>query len=248
MVPHLATICEIKEKKGTIKASFDFNGKMLFLYFRFTIAKYYWFMLGRNHLYSIYHKKNVFARSKSSFIFASTTAGSLCKECNLVSSAYLVNLLSLIAYTRLFIKLLNNRGPKIQWIDKSLKRTSHILWATTLSPVYTQGNFPWTGNFSLSCELPCATNGFKTKEIFLSEENFPVCKRALIHIVRYALYSKEFSFKILKIAVIKNRAVSEGNYTHLNPVRLWNAVYKTKRRMVWYLTETWRVSTFGKSQ
>ena len=48
-----------------------------------------------------------------------------------------------------------------------------------LSPVYTQENFPWTDNFSLSCELPCATNGFKTKEIFLSKENFPVCKRAL---------------------------------------------------------------------
>ena len=48
-----------------------------------------------------------------------------------------------------------------------------------LNPVYTQENFPWTDNFSLSCELPCATNGFKTKEIFLSEENFPVCKRAL---------------------------------------------------------------------
>ena len=44
---------------------------------------------------------------------------------------------------------------------------------------YTQENFPWTDNFSLSCELQCATNGFKTKEIFLSEENFPVCKRAL---------------------------------------------------------------------
>ena len=48
------------------------------------------------------------------------------------------------------------------------------------SLVYTQEDFPWTGNFSLSCELPCATNGLKTKEIFLSEENFPVCKRALI--------------------------------------------------------------------
>ena len=48
-----------------------------------------------------------------------------------------------------------------------------------LSLVYTQESFPWTDNFSLSCELPCATNGFKTKEIFLSEENFPACKRAL---------------------------------------------------------------------
>ena len=47
-----------------------------------------------------------------------------------------------------------------------------------LSCVYTQEYFPWTDNFSLSCELPCATNGFKTKEIFLSKENFPVCKRA----------------------------------------------------------------------
>ena len=49
------------------------------------------------------------------------------------------------------------------------------------SLAYTQGNFPWT-DFSLSCELPCATNGFKTKEIFLSEENFPVYKRAFRHI------------------------------------------------------------------
>ena len=49
-----------------------------------------------------------------------------------------------------------------------------------LSPVYTQENFPWKDNFSLSCELPCATNGFKKKK-FLSEENFPVRKRALIH-------------------------------------------------------------------
>ena len=54
-----------------------------------------------------------------------------------------------------------------------------------LSLVYTQENFPWTDNFSLSCELPCATNGFKTKEIFLSEENFPVCKRALTLTVYY---------------------------------------------------------------
>ena len=51
-----------------------------------------------------------------------------------------------------------------------------------LSPVYTRENFPWTGNFSLSGELPCATNGFKTKEIFLSKENFPVCKRALCRV------------------------------------------------------------------
>ena len=48
-----------------------------------------------------------------------------------------------------------------------------------LSLVYTQEYFPWTDSFSLFCGLPCATNGFKTKEIFLSEENFPVCKRAL---------------------------------------------------------------------
>ena len=41
-----------------------------------------------------------------------------------------------------------------------------------LNPVYAQENFPWTG-------IPCATNGLKTKEIFLSKENFPVCKRVL---------------------------------------------------------------------
>ena len=51
-------------------------------------------------------------------------------------------------------------------------------------PVHTQENFPWTGSFSLSCELPCTTNGFKTKEIFLSEENFPECKRVLTHPLR----------------------------------------------------------------
>ena len=37
------------------------------------------------------------------------------------------------------------------------------------------------GKFSLSCELSCTTNGFKTKEIYLSVENFPDCKRALTH-------------------------------------------------------------------
>ena len=54
-----------------------------------------------------------------------------------------------------------------------------------LSLVYTQKNFPWTDNFSLSCKLSCKTNGFKTKEIFLSEENFPVCKRALKYSIHY---------------------------------------------------------------
>ena len=48
-----------------------------------------------------------------------------------------------------------------------------------LRPVSTQENIPQTDNFSLSCELPCTTNEFKTKEIFLSEDNFPEWKRAL---------------------------------------------------------------------
>ena len=48
-----------------------------------------------------------------------------------------------------------------------------------LRPISTQENFPWTDNFSLSCELPCTTNRFKTKEIFLSKEHFPEWKRAL---------------------------------------------------------------------
>ena len=37
-----------------------------------------------------------------------------------------------------------------------------------LSLVYTQENFPWTDYSSLFFQLSCATNGFKTKEIFLS--------------------------------------------------------------------------------
>ena len=49
---------------------------------------------------------------------------------------------------------------------------------TYIRPIYTQNNFPWTDNFSLSFELPCTTNRFKIKEIFLSEESFP---RALRH-------------------------------------------------------------------
>ena len=54
----------------------------------------------------------------------------------------------------------------------------------TLRLVYTQKNFRQTRNFSLSCELPWTTSKFKTKEIFLSEENFPECKRTLTFILQ----------------------------------------------------------------
>ena len=49
-----------------------------------------------------------------------------------------------------------------------------------LEPVYTHEHFPWTDNFSLSCELPCATIGLKTKRIFLSKEK-SLCVKAPLH-------------------------------------------------------------------
>ena len=51
--------------------------------------------------------------------------------------------------------------------------------------LYTQENFLWTDYFSFPCQLSCANNGLKIKEMFEPEENLPVCKRGLIANVLY---------------------------------------------------------------
>ena len=49
--------------------------------------------------------------------------------------------------------------------------------------VYTQENFPWIDNFSLSCELPCTTNDSRQKKftcpqkIFLSVNGPLACRQ-----------------------------------------------------------------------
>ena len=93
-------------------------------------------------------------------------------------------------------------SPQVQCVarDLSLQMHYHRFHSTEVSginiskvvkfpsTIYTQETLPWTSTFFLSCELPCSTNGFKTKEIFLSEENFPQCKRALILILNRTIF------------------------------------------------------------